>query len=134
MKNGIEHFKRYNSLFVLSATVCLFLGLKQIKIQNNKIVNGLASTTLAVYIMHDSGYLRNIIWQEVLKAPAFQYSKWLLVHAIGSCIIVFLFFAVVDLSRQRIIEKPCMTYLAPFIEKIVYSVDNKIGRLSDKLK
>ena len=132
--NGVEHFRNYNSLFVIISTVFLFIGFKQIEMKNNKIINKIASTSLAVFILHDNGLYSNYVWRNILKSASFQYSKLLIFHALGSCLLLFICFAIIDLLRQRFIEKPVMKFLTPKIDYMEKMLDNKIEILSQKLE
>ena len=133
LEKGVEHFRQYNSIFVLISMISFFLGFKQLKVKNIKFINIIASTSLAVFIMHDNDILRNWLWKDVFKSASFQYSKLLIPHAIGSCLAIFICFAIVDLLRQRLIEKPLMNFLTPKIERLEKWYDNKIEVLSRKL-
>ncbi len=130
LSNWIEHFRNYNSIFVIISTVFLFLGFKQVQIKSSKIINNLASTSLAVFILHDNDVIRDILWKNILKSAEFQESSLLIVHAIGSCLTIFIVFATIDLLRQRLIEKHVMNYLKPKIENIEYKINKKIDNIS----
>ena len=132
-EKGVEHFRQYNSIFVIISMISFFLGFKQLKVKNIKFINMIASTSLAVFIMHDNDILRNWLWKDVFKSASFQYSKLLIPHAIGSCLIIFIVFAVIDLLRQKFIEKPVMKYLTPKIEKFDDKINKKIEKLANKL-
>lgn len=131
--NGVEHFRNYNSLFVIISTVFLFIGFKQIEMKNNKIINKIASTSLAVFILHDNRFYSDYIWKNILKSASFQYSKLLIPHALGSCLLLFACFAIIDLLRQRYIEKPVMRFLTPKVEHIEEKFNYKIEIISQKL-
>lgn len=133
LQDEVEHFRQYNSIFVMISAISLFLGFKQLNIKNNKIINKIASTSLAVYMLHDDNVFRYYIWRNIFKGVSFQYSKLLIPHAIGSCLIIFIVFAIIDLLRQKFIEKPVMKYLTPKIEKFDDKINNKIEKLANKL-
>lgn len=131
--NGVEHFRNYNSLFVIIATVFLFIGFKQIEMKNNKIINKIASTSLAVFILHDNGLYSNYVWKNILRSASFQYSKLLIFHALGSCLLLFVCFAIIDLLRQRFIENPVMKFLTPRIENLQQKISNQLDNYARKL-
>lgn len=133
LQNEVEHFRQYNSVFVMISAISLFLGFKQLKIKNNKVINLIASTSLAVYMLHDDNIFRYYLWRNVFKGASFQYSKLLIPHAIGSCLLIFICFAIIDLLRQKFIEKPVMKFLTPKIEHLEEKFDNKIDILSQKM-
>lgn len=133
LEKEVEHFRQYNSIFVLISMISFFLGFKQLKVRNNRFINMIASTSLAVFVMHDNDILRNWLWKDVFKSASFQYSKLLIPHVFGSCLAIFICFAIVDLLRQRFIEKPLMNFLSPKIERLEKWYDNKIELLSKKL-
>ena len=80
------------------------MGLK-LKIKNNAIINRLASTTLAVYIMHD-GLWNNYIWTQIFHTNQTLTSRFSIFYIIGSSIIIFMVCSIIDLIRQ-FIENKC---------------------------
>lgn len=129
ISRAVEHFRNYNSIFVVSATIFLFLGFKQMNIKYNKMINKIASTSLAVFILHDNVVLRNFLWKDVFKAAHFQQSNLLIFHAICSCLIILFVCSIIDLIRQNLLEKKIMNYLEPKIEKMEDRVDGILDKL-----
>lgn len=64
ISRAVEHFRNYNGIFVVSATIFLFLGFKQINIKYDKMINKIASTSLAIFILHDNPVLGDFLWKD----------------------------------------------------------------------
>lgn len=95
------------SLFNIIAGYALFLFFASIKIRPSNIINTIASTPLAVLVIHDHNYFRGVLWDKVLEvnswacAPFFEFVCRLLLISLT----VFAVCAMIDLIRQNTIEK-----------------------------
>lgn len=106
LKIGIKepaYFWRPNSVPMLILSVSIFELFSHFKIKNNKIINALASTTLGIYMLHDSP-LASTLWKKIFKSLKCLNSKYAIAYIIGHTFIIFIVGAIVDLIRQ-IIEK-----------------------------
>ena len=120
------HFLNMNSLPLLLASIYLFLAFKNLNIKPSKIINTIASTTLGIYIIHEHIFVKYYIWQSIFKNKMYYYD---IIHIIGSAFIsvfiVFIVGCIIDLVRQKLIEKPVMKlfdkYYPSIKEKILNS-------------
>ena len=68
------------------------------------MINSIASTTFGIYLFHDSGVMRQLIWNNILQVGK-QYSSDLYpILALISVGGVFLASMIVDLIRMKIFE------------------------------
>lgn len=58
-----EYIKGCNSAFVLSISILIFSLFKELNIKNSKIINYVASTTLAAYLIHENYLSRDGFWR-----------------------------------------------------------------------
>jgi hypothetical protein len=117
-----EHFRQLNSILVLFVTVFVFLGFEKMKPRNSFFVQKIASTSLAVFIIHDNGALREFIWNNIFHNSDYLNSPFLIVHALLTAIIIFVVCSVIDLIRQNTIAR---------VEKKI--VDEKLRKLELRL-
>ena len=69
---------------------------------HNRYVNRIASTTFGVYLLHDSGITREIIWRGILNIDGDIYNSHLFIpYAIFSVAAIFTIGMVIDLMRQK---------------------------------
>ena len=69
-----------------------------------KIVDRVASTTLGIYLLHDS-VLAGYIWGHIFKNSMYADSPFLIMHILSTTIVIFLIGAGIDLIRQNLSKK-----------------------------
>lgn len=92
----------YNSLPVLFGSVCLFVAFTKMEIKGGgvgKVINTLAGATFGVYLIHEHRYLR-YLWQQWLGVEQNATQPWMILHLIGSVLLVFVVCAIVELVRK----------------------------------
>lgn len=99
-----NYFSKINSIFIVPCSIFLFIYFKNIKIKYSKFINNIAKTSFGIYCIHENNFMRNIIWQQLLKTKEFANSNILIIHSIFSICIVFIICAIIDLIRIYIIE------------------------------
>ena len=106
-----NYFMKINSPFILFTAISLFLGFLKRKPFQSKVVNLISSTTLGIYLIHDNRILRPYLWRNIIKAPIFYSSPFLIIHAILSIFFIFIVCSGIDFLRQIIFEKYYCTFL-----------------------
>lgn len=102
----IAYFWPPNSILIILLSIAIFSLFKNIEIKSNMIINKLASTTLAIYIMHDS-ILCDQMWLLFFKSRLhIENGKYY--HILISAIFIFLLGACIELFRKHVI-KLCKT-------------------------
>ena len=76
------------SVPVLVIPICLVMLFSKLSIQST-VINQLAKSTFAVYIIHDDPYVRAVIWSRLFRNPAFGMSTFLPLHLLGTAIAVY---------------------------------------------
>lgn len=97
-----------DNIFILCIGLGMFLYFLQKKIQYNKTINMIASTTFGIYLIHDSALLRKYFWCDVFGNAEYYNSMWLPLHVLTVVTIIFVVGAIIDYIRIRLVEKPLM--------------------------
>lgn len=105
---------------VFITSVCIFLLFKNFNLKYNKAINCFASSTLAVYLIHDDELVRNYIWKEIFRGYLIVDTISLILNIVFTTIAVFCISVIVDKVRILFIEK----YYIKFID--TYHIDKKI--------
>lgn len=100
-----EHFRNLYSVFILIAAVSIFLFFYNLNVKSSTIINRFASTTLAVFILHDNIAIRSFIWGKVFNTLRFQSSYLMPLHAIFVALTILIVFSLVDLGRQFLMDR-----------------------------
>lgn len=69
------------------------------------IVNKLGSLTFGIYLLHDSGIARQLIWNNILQVGNQYLSDYFVIYALISILAVYVICCLFDLFRQTFIEK-----------------------------
>lgn len=101
---NINYFFEFNKIPTIICSISLFLYFKEIKI-TNKFINKCASYTLGIYLIHDNNFMRELIWNNIVKLDRFYNSKLLALYGIEISIIVFVVCALIEMIRKELIEK-----------------------------
>lgn len=103
------HFSNINSPFVLLASIEFLLAAIKAKPTYSRILNMISSTAFAVYLIHCGGHNLTFLCKHVLGLPdSVGTAWWMPLHAIGVTIVIFAVCSVIDLVRQRTIERAYM--------------------------
>lgn len=94
----------------------------------SKIVNIIAQAIFGVYVIHNNGYLREIIFCKIFKINNLNGSLKNVLYVIGSSVIIFAVCIIIDLIRKYTLEKfACNCY-----DKIDEKIKNKTNNLNDE--
>lgn len=107
-KPGIEYFEvaDSNKLLAVVTAVSLFMFFKNLKIKNSKFINTIAASTFGVFLIHtNSDTMRKFLWEDFFKNTSFYNSPYLIVHAIGTVIIVYSVCTLIDWLRIQLFAK-----------------------------
>lgn len=100
-----------NKLLAILGAVSLFCLFKSINLGHICWINRIATATFGVFLIHDQPYVRDWLWHKVLCCKDYFTSDGLWLHAIFAMLIVYLTCVVIDMLRQRLIEKPFFAWL-----------------------
>lgn len=87
----------------LLAALALFHFFKNLDLGSNRFINGLAGTTLGVYILHQVPVLRDFLWNGIFRAQAHHGSA---AYTLLVIVLTFAGCAAIDTLRTRFIMQP----------------------------
>lgn len=105
-----------STLFAFAIGTLLFLTFKNLRIGYHKWINTIASCMFGVLLIHaSSDAMRLWLWQHVCRVPEMAHaSLWLLAtHALGCVVAIMIVCSLIDLARQKWIEKPIFEKFTP---------------------
>lgn len=119
------YFTKINSIFVLINSIFLFILFSNIEISENKIINKISSATLGVYIIHENIFLRDIIWNNIIKGGKYTFSNYLIINAIFGIFGTFIVCTIIELLRQVSLGKLQNRFINFLVEKIKSIIKEK---------
>ncbi len=113
-----------NKILAVALAISSFLFFKNLKMKNSRFINTVAASAFGVLMIHaNSNAMRQWLWVDLLHNVEMYYSEWLIVHAFGSVIGIYIVCTAIDFLRIRFIEKPVFKLL-----------DKPLTRLTDGYK
>lgn len=107
----MEYFGGQNKITTYLCALSMFIAFLNMDVRQNKWINGVASTTFGVYLLHDNTFISRLLWTEWLDTDALIHSYKLLPHLILAAGCVFAGCAVIDQMRQMFLERPLQKIL-----------------------
>lgn len=114
------HFSGMQHINIVLTAVCMFLTFMEVSVGKNgysKAVNLVASTTFAVYLIHDDYFLRDWLWGTVFNNTDKTANWWFIPETVGEIIVIFAGCMVIELVRQNLLEKYYMKGISKLLEK-----------------
>lgn len=100
---SLGEYWNYNFTFNIIGSIFLFLTFLKLKIYS-RLVNYISSFVLVVYIMDVNKYIFKLLYNNILDCKTYYYSKYFIVHMIGSVIVIFLVFILIEILRRIIFK------------------------------
>ena len=98
-----------NKVLAVILAVCSFMLFKNIKLNTSRLINSTSASTFGVLLIHaNSNTMRQWLWKDVFNNMGMYDSPWLIVHAIGTVMIIFVACVIIDRCRIAFIEKPAL--------------------------
>ena len=119
--NHINYFITLYSLPIITCAVMLVLYFKDVNIQST-VINTMASATLGVYLIHENKFVRSLLWTKILKSDSFYNKPTLILHALGSILIIYVVCTIIELLRKFIVEKTVLPLVYKVYDKLVEKI------------
>ena len=100
-----------NRVLAIASAVTFFLFFKNLDLGHNRLINLAASATFGVLLIHANSDISSWLWGDVLNVKAQFTGNLLWLHAILSCLGIYIVCVVIDLLRQRLLERPLFAWL-----------------------
>lgn len=103
----------YGIPYVLTflSALSLFMLFTCIKMGYHKWINVIASASFGVYLIHDSKIVRPLLWETIFKNASYQDTALIIPYSIGVVCLVYTVCTLIDLLRQRTIEKMFLSFV-----------------------
>ena len=121
--NLFAYYREMNSIFILVPSIALFYVFKEWKLKYNRFINYFASISFAVYLFHESNFMRYRLWHNIFgmefinTIPGGVFSTLII-----ATISFYLITAIIEFLRKNIIEKNVLKIKA--LNRIFNKVDN----------
>lgn len=89
------------SILGLLMAVALFVLFKNWHLPHNAMINSVATTTFAVYLIHDNGVISAWLWNDIIKAGRFYDSVFLIPHMVLTAIVIFAVRSLMEFMREK---------------------------------
>lgn len=99
------YFAEMRNPFVIMFSISLFNVFKNIKMRNNKLINYISGSMVAVYFIHNNKIIRNAMWEKVFVNVQYD-SPGLFVHFLMTIGEIFAVCLIIDIFRRELLEKP----------------------------
>lgn len=124
-----KHFLYLNELPMIVTCVFLFLGFKNLKIKNSKIINKIATTTFGIYLIHEHPLMRNVL-NNFINSLQLTNSIYLIPLSLIIGLVIFIVCSCIDFMRIQFIEKKLFDKLYSKLENI----EKKLLKIKKVLK
>lgn len=106
----------YSPLPLLLA-IFIFIYVLYSKPFHNKLINKIASTTFAIYLIHDNLLIHDWLWNVLIRGFRFENSYFVIIYALIITTLVFSLCCIIDLIRKSLfssIELKIVHYISKF--------------------
>lgn len=117
-----------NSQYTINCIVAgyaMFFIFKNIKLGDTRIVNRLAKSTFAILMIHDHNFFRPVVWNNIIKASTWYYSKYFVIRIGLTVLFIYMVCTIIEYLRIFLIEKNIMKL------KIIKNLEAKIDKMLD---
>lgn len=124
----IQFFSRQVSILVIINSVSLFMIAIKAAPFNSKAINILSSATFGVYLIHESVYLRPIIWKTLFHGTEYSGSVHLIGYSILAVISVYVCCSLIDIIRNYTIAKPYNKFINSYAGRIIHPIKQLVEK------
>lgn len=128
-----------NSPIVLVINIEMFLAFLRMKSKQSKIVNAIASNTFGVYLIHANQVISSVLLPKIFPVYMEKNPLKVFIYSIGTVIIVYAMCTIIDIIRQKTVEKLWVKYLndkcdmyEEATKKLIHDIGKKIVLISEK--
>ncbi len=122
-----------NSPIVLVINVELFLAFLKMKSIRSRLINSIASNTFGVYLIHTNGIILGMVLPRIFPIYKETNSIRLLLYSIGSVATVYAACTVIDMIRQKTVEKLWLKLLDARYDRFEQNIKRQIALISGKV-
>lgn len=93
-----------NSIVGLLAAIGIFSIFKNLKVNYSNKINVIASTTFAVYLIHNNPLISNWLWNSVVSSKDYIESPFFLLHMLGVTLLIFAVCSILEWLRLKVFD------------------------------
>lgn len=93
------------SILGLLMAVALFVVFKNWHLPHNAMINSVATTTFAVYLIHDNGVISAWLWNDIIRAGRFYDTVFLIPHMVLTAMIIFTACSLMEFMREKFFQQ-----------------------------
>ena len=125
----IAYFWGPNTIPIFLLSISIFYLFLNLNMKNYAIINLFASTTLGVYILHDNTF-NKYMWTNVFKTKEHLNSSFSILYILGTALLIFICFSIVDLIRQFIEKRTVKKILdSNFFDKFINKMETVFHKI-----
>ena len=96
---------RLNSLPILFAAICFFMGFKNLTVTNNKVINYISKRTFGVYLISENFFLKYFLWHRIFLTDSIIFARKikLIIFLIVICFGAFCISVLIEIFREALI-------------------------------
>ncbi len=118
-----------NKLLALITAFCGFMYFRNLNIGQSKLINTVAASAFGVLLIHsNSDTMRKWLWIDVFKTASFYNSKFLVLHFIGTVLVIYVICTSIDFLRIKLVEKPLFKWMESKKRRLVENESVSISR------
>lgn len=96
-----------NKILAFATGFCSFMFFKNVHIRQSKLINTVAASSFGVLLIHSgSNAMRRFLWVDLLRVKEMYNSQFILFHAVGSVLGIYVVCTAIDYLRIQFVEKP----------------------------
>lgn len=111
--------------------IMAFAVFKKMRLSYVQIINVMGGSTFGVLLIHaNSDAMRRWLWRDFLHNVDMYHSPWLVLHAVGSVLAIFIVCVVIDRLRIRFVEPymmACFDKIWPVTVKCFNIIEKKLA-------
>ena len=111
------------SLPTLLRAVFFFMIFERMTLSHSKIVNTVSASAFGVYLLHDNGIIRPLLWKTIFVNAQYQDSLILIPYSIAVALLVYMVCTLIDLIRINTVEVLFMKVVDYCLNRIVTPIE-----------
>lgn len=100
-----QYLSDYKSLPNFVISLLAFTAFVRMDIGANKVINRIAKSAFAVYVIHQVPAFYNVMWLKIFKADLWFSSSKYIVFYISTCVAIYIVAMIIDEIRRATIDR-----------------------------
>ena len=118
-------FREYNMFPAFLFGLSLFMIFMALSF-NSSIINKIAGTTTAVYLLHNDTLIDNLLWNKISPNAFFVNSPLVIIHVFIKCLLIFIVCSLIGLVSKKIVLDNINPHLDNIVKKQYQKLSNAL--------